>query len=163
MRWRTSARGNKYLMATLSDTSGQIPVSCFDEPVARDLEDVSRGDGCAVLTLELDRRAGEDAPRAAVKRVQPFESLASSAAMVLDVAVDDPAALPVLAGIVGDQRGGRGEICLRAAFGPEGEAKLVLGRNFRLDGELAQRVENLQGIRWAALKTAESHRPAAVQ
>ncbi len=57
-RWRTSARGNRYLMATLSDTSGQVPVTCFEEPVAKELEDLSRDGGCAVLTVELDRRAG---------------------------------------------------------------------------------------------------------
>jgi DNA polymerase-3 subunit alpha len=162
-RWRTSARGNRYLMASLSDTSGQVPVSCFDELVANDMEAVAREGGCAVLTVELDRRSGDETPRVAVKRVQPFDTLASSAAMVLDVAVDDPAVLPALADLVGGQRGGRGEICLRAALGSEGEARVVLGRNFRLDGELAQRVENLQGIRWAALKTADSHRPTAVQ
>ena len=161
-RWRTSARGNRYLMATLSDTSGQVPISCFEEPVATDLEDLARAGGCAVITVELDRRAGDEQARVTVKRAQPFESLATQTSLVLDVAVDDPQVLPVLARMVGEQRGGRGEICLRANFGSEGEAKLILGRNFRLDGELAQRVENLQGIRWAALKTADVHRPVAV-
>ncbi len=149
-------------MATLSDTSGQVGVTCFEEAVSVELEETARAGGCAVLTVELDRRPGDETARVTVRRVQPFESLASSARLVLDLAVDDPSALPLLAGIVGGQRGGRGEVRVRAAFGAEGEAELILGRDFRLDGELAQRVENLQGIRWAALKTADSQRPTAV-
>ncbi|MBL7508177.1 hypothetical protein INQ20_28120, partial [Escherichia coli] len=37
---------------------------------------------------------------------------------------------------------------------PGGEAELVLGRDFRLDGELRQKVENVPGVRWATLKSA---------
>ena len=33
-RWRTSARGRRYLMATLSDASGQFIATCFDDAVA---------------------------------------------------------------------------------------------------------------------------------
>jgi DNA polymerase-3 subunit alpha len=160
-RWRTSARGNRYLMATISDTSAQTPTTCFDELAAKDMEEAARAGGCAILTVELDKRPGEDSPRVTVRRVQPFESLANNAQMVLEVTVDDPKVLPILAGIVGDQRGGRGQIFMRAAIS-EGEAELVLGRDFRLDGELAQKIENLAGIRWAALRTADREQLAAV-
>jgi DNA polymerase-3 subunit alpha len=159
-RWRTSARGNRYLMATISDTSAQTLTTCFDEMVAKDMEEASRAGGCAVLTVELDKRPGEDSPRVTVKRVQLFESLANTAQLILEVAIDDPRVLPVLADIVADQRGGRGEIIVQAPFG-DGEAKVVLGRNFRLDGELAQKIEGLPGIRRASLKTTESQRLAA--
>jgi DNA polymerase-3 subunit alpha len=159
-RWRTSARGNRYLMATISDTSAQTLTTCFDEMVSKDMEEAARAGGCAVLTVELDKRPGEDTPRVSVKRVQPFESLANTAQLVLEVAIDDPQVLPVLAGIVADLRGGRGEILVQAPFA-DGEAKVVLGRNFRLDGELAQKIEGLPGIRRAALRTAESQRLAA--
>ncbi|UZK67226.1 DNA polymerase III subunit alpha [Sphingomonas sp. M1-B02] len=159
-RWRTSARGNRYLMATISDTSGQIPVTCFEELAAKDMEEAARAGGCGVLTVELDKRAGEDTPRVTVKRVQPFETLANTAQLLLEVVVDDPRVLGVLAELMADQRGGRGEILVRAPLA-EGEATVVLGRNFRLDGELAQKIEKLHGIRHAALKTAESQRLAA--
>ncbi|MBX3564789.1 MAG: DNA polymerase III subunit alpha [Sphingomonas sp.] len=160
-RWRTSARGNRYLMATISDTSGQMPTTCFDELASKDMEEAARAGGCAILTVELDKRPGEDTPRVTVRRVQPFESLANNAQMVLEVRVDDARVLPILAGIVGDQRGGRGQIFVRAPIA-EGEAELILGRDFRLDGELAQKIENLQGISWAALKTADREQLAAV-
>ncbi|WP_163434273.1 hypothetical protein, partial [Escherichia coli] len=110
---RTSARGNRYLMATISDKSAQTLASCFEDSAAKDLEDCARAGGCAVLTVELDKRAGEDTPRVSIKRVQPFEGLANTARLVLDVAIDDVRAVPVLAGIIGDQRGGRGEVLVR--------------------------------------------------
>ncbi|WP_066795756.1 DNA polymerase III subunit alpha [Sphingomonas soli] len=160
-RWRTSARGNRYLMATISDTSAQTPVTCFDELVAKDLEDAARAGGCAILTVELDKRPGEDTPRVTVRRVQPFESLANNAQMVLEIALNDARALPVLAGMVSEQRGGRGQIFVRAPIS-DGEAELVLGRDFRLDGELAQKIENLQGITLAILRTADREQLAAV-
>ncbi|RYG77650.1 MAG: hypothetical protein EON59_17200 [Alphaproteobacteria bacterium] len=148
-------------MATISDTSGQMPTTCFEDVAARDMEEAARAGGCAILTVELDKRPGEDTPRVTVRRVQPFEGLANNAQMILEVSIDDPRALATLAGVVTDQRGGRGQILVRAVIA-SGEAELVLGRDFRLDGELAQKVENLPGIRWAALKTANSPQLAAV-
>ncbi len=161
-RWRTSARGNRYLMATISDATGQFVTTCFDENASTDLEDCARNGGCAVLTVELDRRPGEETPRVTVRRVQSFEALANSARLVLDLAIDDPMVLPRLAGIVGNQRGGRGEVRVRAPLGADGEAELVLGRDFLLDGELTARIENLEGIRHATLRDAEEPRLASV-
>ena len=152
-RPRTSARGNKYMMATISDKSAQTIATCFEDSAVPDLERCAREGGCAVLTVELDKRAGEDTPRVSIKRVQPFEGLANTARLVLDVTIDDVQAIPILAGIIGDQRGGRGEVLVHVAI-PGGEAELVLGRDFRLDGELAQKIENVPGIRWASLKSA---------
>jgi DNA polymerase-3 subunit alpha len=161
-RWRTSARGKRYMMATLSDTSGQTVATCFDEPVAKDLEDAAREGGCGILTVELDRRPGEETPRVTVKRVQPFEALAASTRLFLALEISDPAVLPLLAAMLGEQRGGRGEVRVHADMPDGGEAELLLGRDFRLDGELAARIETLQGIRKATLKIAESPKLALV-
>lgn len=157
-RWRTSARGNRYLMATLSDTSGQVPVSCFDEPVGKELEELSRNGACAVVTIELDRRAGDEQPRVAVRRAQPFDQLANTARLVLDVRVADVTALPALSALVAERRGGRASIRLWAPIG-DGTAELILGRNFRLDEELAEAIRDLPGVTAADLGDAD--RPLA--
>ncbi|QIG80352.1 DNA polymerase III subunit alpha [Stakelama tenebrarum] len=154
-RWRTSARGNRYLMAGISDATGQFVTTCFDEEASNALEDCARDGGCAVLTVELDRRAGEETPRVTVRRVQPFESLANAARLVLDLTIESAEVLASLADLVGDQRGGRGELRIRGPLGEDGEVELVLGRDFRLDGELAERIEALPGVASAELRDAE--------
>jgi DNA polymerase-3 subunit alpha len=154
-RWRTSARGRRYLMATLSDASGQFVATCFDDAVAKDLEDAARAGGCGLATVELDRRPGEDTPRVSVKRIQPFEGLASMARFVVEIAVMDDAAFAALGGMLRDCRGGRGEVRVRAPL-PGGEATVLLGRDFLLDGELVGHLERLPGVESVALRTSET-------
>ncbi|KQU62437.1 DNA polymerase III subunit alpha [Sphingomonas sp. Leaf339] len=154
-RWRTSARGKRYMMAQLSDPSGQFVATCFDDSVAADLEEAARIGGCGIITVELDRRPGEEAPRVSVKRIQPFESLASMARFVLEVEVADATAFGPLAHLLADHRGARGEVRVRLTAG-EGEATVLLGRDFLLDAELASHVESLHGVTAATLKTSET-------
>lgn len=158
-RWRTSARGKRYLMATLSDQSGQFVATCFDDAVAADLEEAARAGGCGLATVELDRRPGEETPRVTVKRLQPFETLASQARFVVEVAVTSAAALPALAAVLEHQRGARGEVLLRAPVGEaavSGEATVLLGRDFLLDLELVHRIEELPGVSTVTLRQSET-------
>ncbi len=155
-RWRTSARGRKYLMATLSDASGQYVATCFDDAVAKDLEDAARAGGCGLVTAELDRRPGEDAPRVTVRRIQPFETLAASARFAMEVIVSDPGVFASLGALLADHRGARGEVRARVALGEGGEALLLLGRDYLLDGELAARIEAMHGVSAVELKTSET-------
>jgi len=155
-KWRTSARGKRYLMATLSDASGQFVATCFDDAVAKDLEDAARVGGCGLATVELDRRPGEEAPRVTVKRIQPFDTLASTARFVIEVTVGDAAALPLLARLLADHRGARGEVRAHL-LSPDGtRATLLLGRDFLLDGELSDQIEQLPGVARVELKSSET-------
>src|SRR5690606_34932624 len=104
-RWRTSARGKRYMMATISDASGMVPCTCFEELTAKEMEEASRVGGCGILTIELDRRPGEDTPRVTVRKVQPFEGIAKDVRLTLHLLVDDPGALPALASLLADARG----------------------------------------------------------
>jgi DNA polymerase-3 subunit alpha len=155
-RWRTSARGRRYLMATLSDPTGQFIATCFDDAVAADLEEAAKAGGCGLLTVELDRRPGEETPRVTVKRIQPFETLATSARVAIDLSVSDPAALPQIAQIVAGARGGRGELRVCTNLPDGGEARVLLGRDFLLDAELAASLEALHGVDDVAFKTSET-------
>ncbi len=161
-KWRTSARGKRYMMATLSDASGQFVATCFDDGVTGDLEAAALKGACGLAEVELDRREGEEAPRVTVKRLQTFDTLAMGARMLLEVAVDTPEAVAGLAGLLSDARGGRGEVMLGAALPQGGLAWLVVGRDFLLDAELASRIEGVQGIRDVTLRPAEGRRLALV-
>ncbi|WNO52463.1 DNA polymerase III subunit alpha [Stakelama saccharophila] len=159
-RWRTSARGKRYLMAGLSDATAQCIATCFDDAVSEQVEEAAKAGGCGLVTAELDRRPGEETPRVTIRQIQPFEQLANSARLILEFAVDGPAVLPLLAEMLADQRGGKAEVRLHATIAG-GETELILGSDFLLDGELAERIESLQGVEWSVLKPAEIKRLAA--
>lgn len=161
-RWRTSARGKRFLMATVSDPSGQFVATCFDDPVSTALEDAARAGVCGIATVELDRRQGEETPRVSIRRFQPFDTLATSARMEMIVAVDDVVAVAGLAGLLAEARGARGEVHLIVTAGEGIEARLTLGRDFLLDDELASRIELLAGVTGVTLKTADMQRLALV-
>ena len=155
-RWRTSARGRRYMMATLSDPSGQFVATCFDDAVAADLEEAARNGGCGIITVELDRRPGEDSPRVSIKRIQPFETLATNARFVLEADIVSPDGVAALAALLADTRGGRGQLWVNAALPDGGSARVLLGRDFLIDGELAARIEALQDVRNVELRTSET-------
>jgi DNA polymerase-3 subunit alpha len=161
-RWRTSAKGRRYLMATLSDPSGQFVATCFDDSVATDLEEAARNGGCGLITVELDRRAGEEQPRVTVKRIQPFDELASATRMNLDIEIEDATAIAAIGSLLSEARGARGEARLTAPLPMGGSATILLGRDFLLDPELADRIAALPGVRSAQVAIASQQRLALV-
>ena len=161
VRWRTSARGRRYAMATISDSSGQFVATCFDDLVSADLEDAARSGGCALLTVELDRKAGEELPRVTVKRVQPFEALASNTRLKGEIQLGNVEALHALAAELAGALGGRGELVLTVPV-EGGSARIRLGRTFSLDAELAARLQHFPGVESFTLAAADSPRLALV-
>ena len=148
-------------MATLSDATGQFVASCFDDLVSNELEEAGRTGACALLTVELDRKPGEELPRVTLKRVQPFEALAAHTRLKAELHLSDAAALDGLAALVSGSRGGRGELQVVLPTST-GTARLRLGRDFALDAELAARMEALPGVVSVTLGAAETPRLALV-
>jgi DNA polymerase III subunit alpha len=162
VRWRTSARGNRYLMATMSDQSGGFEVTCFDESAQKDIEEAARNGGCGLLNVELDRRPGEETPRVTVRRIQPLETLAGHARLKAEITTDDAGAPARLAAALAGARGGRSEISLRTMLGSGREATVLLGRDFLIDGELADALGEIAGVQSVSLVNAEPPRLALV-
>jgi len=154
-RWRTSARGRRYLMATLSDASGQYVATVFDDETAARVDEASRSGACVLLDVELDRRAGEEAPRVTIRSLQLFEQISTRARLQLEVEVEEPAAIARLAAAVASDRGGHGELRLRARF-EGGEADVVLGRDFVLDAEFAARIQRVEGVTAVRLSVVQA-------
>jgi DNA polymerase-3 subunit alpha len=160
-RWRTSAKGRRYLMATLSDSSGQFVATVFDDGVAAQVEEAAKGGGCGLLGVELDRRPGEEAPRVTIRNIQSFESLSKRTRLQLEVEVEDEAGIRKLGAAVAGERGGNGVLRLRARL-ESGAADLILGRDFLLDAEMAARVERVEGVLSVRLSVADPPRLALV-
>ena len=162
VRWRVSARGRRYMMASLSDPSGQFEATVFEDEACADLEAAAKAGSCGLLTVELDRRSGDDAPRVAIKRFQPLERLAKASRLQLEVKLADTAVLPALARELENARGGNGAIrCIVPVAGGR-EATLLIGRYFQLDAELAARLERIAGEGNVSLSVQEPPRLALV-
>ncbi|HUE78583.1 MAG TPA: DNA polymerase III subunit alpha [Sphingomicrobium sp.] len=161
-RWRTSARGRRYLMATLSDSSGQYVATAFDDEPCAALEAAVRSGDCGLMTVELDRRPGDEVPRVAVKRFQPLDALAKKTRLRMVVQVADADAVRLLSHELGGARGGTGSIRFVVPLAGGGEAVILLGRDFLLDAELAARIERVTGEGSVDLSAQEPPRLALV-
>ena len=144
-RWRVSQKGRRYMLATLSDSSGQFQAMIFDDDATAAVEAAAKSGSCGLLTVELDKREGDEAPRVAIKRFQPLESLAKTTRLQMVVTVADAAILPAIGRELANAHGGTGLVRLMLTMSNGGEAVVVAGRDFVLDAELAARIERLTG------------------
>jgi len=144
-RWRTSARGNRYLLATCSDASGQFMASSFDDVASEAMEAAARSGACLLLDVEADKRPGEETPRITVRGAKPLDGLSSNARLHAEVEIGDAEGLAALAQLLGEAKGGRGEVIVAVSTG-RGPARLRIGRDYRLDAETVEQMERLPGV-----------------
>jgi DNA polymerase-3 subunit alpha len=144
-RWRTSAKGRRYMMATLSDSSGQFIATAFDDEATTALEAAAKAGQCGLLSVELDRRTGDDAPRVTIKRFQPLSDLAKRTRLQMTIRVPDGATAERIARELTDARDSNGLVRFLVPIASGGEALVIAGRDFALDGELAARIERIAG------------------
>jgi len=144
-RWRTSARGRRYLMATISDPSGQYEATVFDDEPSNALESAAKAGSCGLMSVELDRRPGDDVPRVTVKRFQPFEGLAKRTRLQLSLHIADESLIPAVARELADARGGNGAVRATLPLGDGRNATLLIGREFALDADVASRLLRILG------------------
>ncbi len=148
VRWRESRRGNRFCMAELSDPSGQFGASCFEEDVGKILTQAAEESACLMLDIELDMRPGDDNARLTVRAARPLTASAAAMAearLCLEMQVDCEIALREIANITLPLNGGRSEIIVDVP-GARGRARISLGRTFRVDESLRERLMSLEGI-----------------
>ena len=142
-RWATSARGKRYMRLTMSDPSGQFDATAFDEEPCAALEAAAKSGECGLMTVELDRRPGDDVPRVAIKRFVPLDGLAKKTRLQLTIRLRD--AGQVAAVLKDLARGSSGTVRVVVPVAGDREASLLLGRDFVLDADLAARLERQLG------------------
>ena len=162
VRWRTSARGRRYMMATISDSSGQYEATVFDDEPSSELEAAAKSGTCGLMTVELDRRPGEDTPRVTVKRFQPFDNLARRTRLRLHLAIADATQIPAVARELQGCRGGNGSVRMVLLLADGREATMLIGRDFGLDADLAARLGRILGEGAVTLTAQEPPRLALV-
>jgi DNA polymerase-3 subunit alpha len=145
VRWRVSAKGRRYMVAALSDRSGQFEATVFDEEPSSALEAAAKAGVCGLLTVELDRRSGDDSPRVTIKRFQPLEALAQRTRLQMTVRFVEASLTGLVTHELANARGGNGLVRLIVPLASGGEAVVIAGRDFTLDAELAARVARVTG------------------
>ena len=157
-RWRTSQKGRRFLMARLSDSGGQFDATVFDDDASAAVEAAAKDGKCGLLTVELDRRPGEEQPRVTIKRFQPLDELARRSRLELTVSCSDPARMAELGAELSKVEGGTGLVRLVTDLADGSQAVLLLGRNYVLDAELAARLERIAGSDAVTLGVQEAVR-----
>jgi len=161
-RWRTSARGRRYMMATLSDSSGQFLATAFDDEATSALEAAAKAGQCGLLTVELDRRAGDETPRVTIKRIQLLSELSKRTRLEMTVRVTNGQAAALVSKELREALGGNGRVRFILPLTSGGEAVVIAGRDFALDAELAARIERIAGEGSVDLSAQEPPRLALV-
>jgi DNA polymerase-3 subunit alpha len=162
VRWRVSAKGRRYMVAALSDRSGQFEATVFDEEPSSALEAAAKAGACGLLTVELDRRSGDDSPRVTIKRFQPLEALAQRTRLQMTIRLADASFADRAVRELAEARGGNGLVRFVVPLASGGEALVIAGRDFTLDAELAARVARVTGEGSVDLSVQEPPRLALV-
>ncbi|MEY2883645.1 MAG: hypothetical protein RL490_1369, partial [Pseudomonadota bacterium] len=142
VRWRTpqTGKGNRYMLITLSDRSGQYVASCFDEDTQARIDAIAADAPSVLVQAELMWREGEDVPRVTLRGVTPLAEMARRARSRVVIRLDNGDAAAELAALVGEARGkGRGELVATVPT-PVGTARLRLGGDYLIDVETMARL-----------------------
>nr|WP_310523693.1 DNA polymerase III subunit alpha [Polymorphobacter sp.] len=164
IRWRTpqTGKGNRYLLITLSDRSGQYVASCFDEDTQVRLEAIAKDTPSVLVQAELMWREGEDVPRVTLRGVTLLSDMAKRARGRLVVTLADIGEVSQLAELLGEAKGkGRGEL-VAAVTTDAGLARLWLGRDYLLDAETMAKVARLFGTERVMAEALDPPRLALV-
>ena len=98
-----------------------------------------------------------------IKRFQPLDALARQTRLQMTVRVADTSAAQLLAGELADARGGNGVLRFLVPISSGGgEAAILVGRDYALDGELAARIERITGEESVDLSAQEPPKLALV-
>ena len=114
------------------------------------------------MTVELDRRPGEETPRVTVKRFQPLDNLAKRTRLHLLLRITDQGLIPLVGRELANAKGGNGAVRAILPISENKEAVLVVGRDYTLDADLAARLTRILGDGAVELSAQDPPRLALV-
>ena len=151
-------KGSDFVRADFSDNSGQFSAACFEESLVENFVKWGREGTCVLLTVELDSPNPDEPPRITVRGARPLSEVRDAARMLLKFDIDRIEAVQELAMMLAPGAEGRGEVEARLHLGGDLVQRVRLGRSFALDGELAERLAEIEGI--ANVSLTASNRPS---
>src|SRR5690606_30723101 len=146
-------RGGEFVRADFSDSSGQFSAACFEESLVESFQKWAAEGTCVLLNVELDSPSPDEPPRVTVRGARPLDEVKSGSRMLLTMDVTSADAIAERKRALEIGTPGHGEVQVRLKIGGESEPLLRLGRDYRLDGELAERLAEIEGLENVALAT----------
>ncbi len=154
---RKTKRGKDFIMADMSDASGQFSASCFEEKLVEPFLQWASDAACVLLNVELDKSTAEQPPRLTIRSGQPLEGLTQSLPMMLEMDVAEPQALAELALLLPRKAEAKGEVRVKLHLANGEQPVLRLGKDFALDAALAERIMPMAGISNVILGAKRPH------
>ncbi|MEO1488189.1 MAG: DNA polymerase III subunit alpha [Pseudomonadota bacterium] len=139
-------RGAPFIRGDFSDMSGQFSAACFEEALVPDFERWASENECLLLNVELDSPGPGEPPRLTVRGAKPLAQVRGRMAMRLKLEIVNESALSQLRSLLIHQDSAPGEVLAQISLANGGYAQISLGRNFKLDGELATQLTEIDGI-----------------
>jgi DNA polymerase-3 subunit alpha len=146
-------KGGTFIRADFSDQTGQFSAACFEEGLVESFTKWAAESTCVLLTVELDAPSPDEPPRVTVRGARPLAEVHGSARMLLRLDVTDVAALDQLKLLLVPGTPGNGEVVATLKTGAEHDPVVRLGRDYALDGELAERLAEVPGLAQVVLTT----------
>jgi DNA polymerase-3 subunit alpha len=140
---RTSARGNRFAFAQMSDASGVFEVMLFSEVLAQSRTLLDSGQP---LMVTVDCRVEEDTVRLNAQRIEPLDGVVAHAAAGLKVFIGEASAIKPLRGIIGRDGPGRGRVSVVVPLARSREVEITLPGGFRIGPGIRAAVKSLPGI-----------------
>ncbi len=142
----TTKRGKPFIRADFSDASGQFSAACFEEDLVEKFLKWAEDQTCILLQVELDSPSPDEPPRITVRGGAPLSEIRGSTPMLLTLDIHDEAAVEALREELVSAGEGKDEVQATLRTLTETEPIFILGRNFALDGELAERLASVPGL-----------------
>jgi DNA polymerase-3 subunit alpha len=145
-------RGGEFVRADFSDSSGQFTAACFEESLVDSFQRWAADGVCVLLNVELDSPSPDEPPRVTVRGARPLAEVHNAARMLLTLDVHSEEGLDQLRAQLVEGESEKGEVRARLCIGQSPEPLVSLGSRFALDGELAEKLAQIEGLANVALK-----------
>ena len=142
----TTRRGKPFIRADFSDATGQFSAACFEEGMVERFLKWAEEQTCVLLQVELDSPSPDEPPRITVRGGTPLAEVKGATPMILTLDILDIGAVETLSAELSEAGKGQDEVLVTLRIGGELEPAMRLGRNFALDGELAERLASVPGL-----------------
>ena len=150
-------KGNDFIRADFSDSSGQFSASCFEESLVEAFQGWAKEGTCLLIDVELDSPSPEEPPRVTVRSARPLAEVKSAAKMLLQLDISSVDAIAELAVLLPRDPAGTGEVRARLRTGGSSDPLVTLGHDFHLDSDVVERLLPIEGLANVAL-TARGER-----